>query len=490
MSSLSFQSAKQLAKAIQDKQISSLELLEHYIERVERLNPGINAIIYTDFDNARVKAKQADEALARSESWGPLHGLPMTFKESFEITGMPTTSGFELFKDHVSTTNASVVDDLLNAGAIIFGKTNLPLLTNDLQSYNEIYGQSNNPWDVTTTPGGSSGGAAAALAAGLCGLEIGSDIGGSIRNPAHCCGVFGHKPSWNIISQRGHVPPLPGIYPGEYSGDGDISVAGPMSRSVEDLELVMDLIVKPKSFQATAWKIELPPARKRNLKDYKLGLWLDDEAFPIDTQVGDCMQATVDKLSKSGFQIVDKKPDFEFAHCHDVYIKLLQAFSSGGLADEFYDYFKSEEPNLKEDDKSYYARFVRGTVISHRDWMRVEYQRLMMRQQWADFFGEFDVLLCPVIPVTAIKHDHSEYFERTIMVNGKVLNYYDVMLSWAGLTCVSYLPATVVPVGPAQNGMPVGMQVVGPYLEDKTALHVARLIEESIGGFTPPPGFE
>jgi amidase len=490
MKSMPFLSATDLISSIRRKKISSAELLDLYRSRHDRLNPDINAIVFTDFESAQKKAKQADEALAKGISWGPLHGLPMSVKESFEVAGMPCTSGSTDLKGYIPTTNAGVVGELLKAGVIIFGKTNVPLFTMDVQSYNEVYGQTNNPWDRSKVPGGSSGGAAAALSAGLTGLEIGSDIGGSIRNPSHFCGIYGHKPTFNMVSLHGHIPPLPGIYPGEYYGDGDIAVAGPMARSAEDLELVLRLMVKPKPFQRVSTRIKLPPPRKKSLKDYRVGLWLDDLAFPVDSVVGDCLQATVNRLSSAGAKILDKRPDIDFTRCYDVYAKLLHATTSSGLTDEEFERIQTKLLKLDKNDDSSKALQARGTALTHRDWLKLDYERLMMRQKWADFFNEFDVLLCPVFPITAFPHDHTKLMERALRVNGQNRDYEKTAISWAGLTGVSYLPATAAPTGLAKNGLPVGIQIVGPYLEDFTTLRFAKLMKRVVGGFTPPPGFE
>ena len=331
MTDFAYLSATCLVSAIKEKQISCVELLEFYIDRIERLNPRINAVVATDFDNARIRAQKADEALLRGEDWGPLHGLPMTIKDAIEVAGIPCTSGSPKLKNHMPARNADVIEPLLGAGAVIFGKTNLPLFAQDYQTYNDVYGQTNNPWDVTRAPGGSSGGAAAALAAGLTGLEIGSDIGGSIRNPAHFCGVYGHKPTFDIVSFRGHIPPSPGLFPGDYSLRGDIAVIGPMARSADDLELVMDLIAVPKKPLQTAWKFELPPSRKEKIKDFRVGVWLDDPDFPVDRLVGDCLSNLVDLLSKSGARVTEKHPDINFKESHEIFLKLFTAVPNPGL---------------------------------------------------------------------------------------------------------------------------------------------------------------
>ena len=489
MDNLEFLSASQLVKAISGRQISSVELLNFYKKRIKQLNPKINAIVATDFNTAEKRARAADEALVKGELWGPLHGLPMTVKDSIEVVGMPCTSGYPGLKEHLPKKNADVIESMLGAGAIIFGKTNLPMFGQNFQSFNEVYGQTNNPWDVSRVPGGSSGGSAAAMAAGFTGLEIGSDIGGSIRNPAHFCGVYSHKPTYDIVSFKGHIPPFPGLFPGDYSMSGDIAVIGPLARSAEDLDLVMRIITKPPKTHQVAWKLELPPPRKKSLKEYRVGLWLDDPDFPVDTLVVDCIQRLVDKLSRAGALIREKHPDISFKDCHDIYTKLLTAVPNAGLSKEILEHFSQEAPRLAEDDKSFRAQLIRGTTMGHRDWIFLDFMRLMMRQKWADYFNDFDVLLCPAVPVTAFVHDRSDFFERTLEVNNTQKPYFDTLSAWAGLTCVSYLPATIAPAGLAENGLPVGLQIVGPYLEDKTPIHFAGLIEEITGGFQSPPGF-
>jgi amidase len=490
MTDLAYASATQLTAAIKEKKISAVELLDLYVDRINRLNSRINAVVATDVENARLRAKKADEALARGEDWGPLHGLPMTIKDSVEVVGMPCTSGAPKLIDHMPARNADVVDLLLDAGAVIFGKTNLPLFAQDFQSYNEVYGQTNNPWDVSRVPGGSSGGSAAALAAGLTGLEIGSDIGGSIRNPAHFCGVYGHKSTFDMISLRGHIPPFPGLFPGDYAMGGDIAVIGPIARSAEDLDLVMELVAKAKKPLQAAWTLELSPPRKENLKDFKVGVWLDDPDFPVDGLVADCISNLIDVLAEAGVDISQKKPDIDFKTCHDIYLKLLAAVPNAGISKELFEEFVKQAPTLDKNDKSFPAQLIRGTTMLHRDWVVLDYMRLMMRQKWADYFKDIDVLLCPAVPVTAFAHDQGDFFARTLKVNGMDRPYMDTMSAWAGLTCVSYLPATVAPAGLAKDGLPVGIQIVGPYLEDRTPICFAKRLAEITEGYIPPPGFE
>jgi amidase len=490
MTETAFMSATALADAIRQRRIGVVELLEAYRERIERFNPELNAVVTTDFEAARHRAQKADEALSRGESWGVLHGLPLTVKDSFETEGLVTTGGSAGLKNHRPAANASVVQAVIDQGAIVFGKSNLPLFAMDFQSYNDVFGRTNNPWQLDRVPGGSSGGAAAAVAAGLTSFEIGSDIGGSIRTPAHFCGIYGHKPSWGIIPSAGHIPPPPGLYPGEYVTQGDLAVFGPMARSAEDLALLMKVMVSPSVPDRIAGRIALPEPRYRRLQDFRIGLWLDDPACPVDVLVGDRIQSAIDRLAGAGAQLSDRRPAIDFKRCFNVFSLLMHAAASATLPPKVYNRLVEEAKGLQVTDSGPRARLLRGATQSHRDWQLLDYERLLMRQAWADYFKEVDLLLCPVAPITAFAHDHSEFFDRTLTVNGSAQPYLDVLLGWAGLVGAVYLPSTVIPLGTARNGLPVGLQVVGPFLEDLTPIHAAGLIAEVIGGFSAPPDHE
>ncbi|MFP3981624.1 MAG: amidase, partial [Desulfobacterales bacterium] len=464
------------------------ELLEYYLERVQRFNPQLNAIVQTCPESARKQAKKADAALARGEVWGPLHGVPVTIKDTLEVVGMPCTSGSPALKNHMPEKNAEVVQSYIDAGAVVFGKTNVPLYGGDLQSFNKVYGQSNNPWNPERTPGGSSGGAAAALSAGLCALEIGSDIGGSIRTPAHFCGIYGHKPSYGIVPQKGHIPPHPDIFTGEHGICLDIMVVGPLARSIEDVSLAMDLLIAPEPAERRARQIRLPEPRRENLKDLKIGLWMDDPVCPVDSSVGEVLQNAVDRLSAEKARIADKRPNVDFAGSHDCFLSLLAAVMGAGTPDKYFNKWLEDVKTLWPNDQSYLARHLRGATQLHRDWVIRDGLRQLLRQRWADFFRDFDVLLCPIAPLPAIAHDQQYLYDRRISVNGKQREYMDLM-GWAGLSGVVYLPATVIPAGRTREGLPVGMQIVGPYLEDRTPIRAAKLISDVIGGFVPPEGY-
>ena len=483
MADMVFWSARRLASAIRRRKVGAAELLERYLDRVARYNPALNAIVACDLAGARKRAKAADEALARGETWGPLHGLPMTIKESYDVVGMPTTWGLSRLKDNRPSRNALAVERLLGAGAVIFGKTNVPYLLADWQSFNAIYGTTNNPWDLSRSPGGSSGGSAVALAAGLSALEAGSDIGASIRNPAHYCGVFGHKTTYAIAAPRGQA------LPGRVSAT-DIAVIGPLARSAADLDLALGIMAGPDEIDAKGWRLRLAPARKRSFADYKVALMLDEPSAEVDRAVQDRLQALADFLARQGAKVDDKaRPDIDTAEAHALYVKLLRAATSGRQSDEDFARNQALARTLAADDDSYFARMTRANVLSHRDWLAANEARHKMRLKWAAFFEDTDLLLSPAAASAAFPHDQEgERHERDILVNGKPQPTTD-QLFWAGFSGMVYLPATVAPIGFTAEGLPVGVQIVGPQYGDRTCIHFARLIERDYQGFVPPPDF-
>jgi len=483
MVDLPFRSAKQLAQMIRRRKVGCLELLDLYLDRVERFNPRINAIVAMDVEGARKRARAADRALARDTVWGPLHGVPMTVKESFDVAGLPTTWGFPEFKDNRPTTNALAVDRLLAAGVVLFGKTNVPISLADWQSYNAIYGTTGNPWDLDRSPGGSSGGSAAALAAGLTALEAGSDIGASIRNPAHYCGVFGHKPTFGICPPRGQA--LPGKV-----AQGDISVIGPMARSADDLDLALAAMAGADELEEGAWQLRLRPSPKKTLREFRIGVMLDDPNSEVDQPYQDLLQRLYDWLAKKRVKVNDQaRPDIDTTESHAVYVSLLRAATSGRITDEEAARQQASLDALGPGDDSYYARMLRANTMAHREWLQPFERRQQLRWKWHAFFQDYDLLLCPAAASAAFPHDHEgERYQRTIRINNKSVPTTD-QLFWAGYSGVVYLPSTVAPIGLTPDGLPVGVQIIAPYGGDRTAIHFARLIEREYGGFLPPPDY-
>jgi amidase len=478
-----FRTARQLAAAIKSKKIGCLELLDLYLSRVEKYDGALNAIVVRDFDRARTRARAADRALSRRQVWGPLHGVPMTIKESYDVVGLPTTWGVPQYKDRIATTNALAVDRLLGAGVVLFGKTNVPLYLGDWQSFNAIYGTTNNPWDVTRAPGGSSGGSAAALAAGLTALEAGSDIGSSIRNPAHFCGVYGHKPTWGIIPRAGQALPW-------QTAPVDIDVVGPLARSTDDLALALSVMAGPEAIEAAGWQLRLRPPTKKRLRDFRVALMFDAPGFPVDRDVTDRLQALGEFLGRQNVKVDARaRPTIDTGEAWDVYVRLLRSATSDRQSDADFETNAGIARGLAADDRSYYARAIRATVLSHRDWLATNEARHRMRRAWAEFFTKYDLLLCPVAGTAAFPHDHKgERHERTLVVNGKRVPVTD-HLFWAGYTGASYLPSTAAPCGFTPTGLPVGVQIVGPQYGDLTCLAFSGLLEREFQGFVPPPGY-
>jgi len=483
LTDIAYLPAHKLAGKLRSREIGCLELLEHHLARVERFNPALNAVIWTDLEAARERARHADQVLARGETWGPLHGLPMTIKESFDLAGAPTTWGIPELRDHVAKTDAVTTARLRAAGAIIFGKTNVPLLLADWQSFNAIYGTTNNPWDLTRTPGGSSGGSSAALAAGLCALELGSDIGASIRNPAHYCGVLGHKPSWGIVPLRGQ------------SASGalamsDISVAGPLARTAEDLGLALSVLAGPDEIDAAGWRLALPKPLKTKLADYRVAVMLGDPNCAVDSEYAGRLAEVGRELHKLGATVsFEARPAIDTTKAHAIYIRLLRAVTMARIAPSVFADWQSRAAALAPDDDSYKARVARATTILHRDWLVAHEERTKLRWAWHAFFQNWDVLLTPVAAGAAWPHDQKgDRLDRVITVNGKPENTND-QLFWAGISGVVNLPSTVTPIGLTAGGLPLGVQIIADNLQDLTSIDFARLLAREIGGFVPPPGY-
>jgi amidase len=480
---LAFASATRLAADIRDRRIGCLELLDHYLARADRCNPALNAIVAWQTDRARERARAADAALARGEIWGPLHGMPMTVKESFDVAGLPSTWGNPVWRDRIAEHNAVLVDRLLAAGAVIYGKTNVPLMLQDSQSYNEVYGTTNNPWDTARGPGGSLGGEAAALAAGLSALGAGSDIAGSLRNPAHYCGIYAHKPSWGIVPTRGHSPT-------GARTPTDISVVGPMARYAEDLAAAMHVLAGPDLLQQSAWRVELPAPRHRRLADFRIAARLDSPLCAIDASVRERIDAAIAALARAGAGIdTTAQLPIDDAEHQRLFMLLLRAATASRLNDQDFAAQRAIAAALSPDDQSARAAIARGATLDHRAWGIANGQRTSLRFAWRDFFQQYDVLLTPVAATAAFPHDHNpDRDQRLIAVNGRRVRY-DEQIFWAGLASLSYLPATAAPLGLTPAGLPVGLQIIGGEGEDLTTIEFSRLLAAEIGGFVAPPDF-
>jgi amidase len=482
-SPLVFRSATDLARLLRAGKISARALLDLCLDQYARHNDNLNAIVVTDIDRARRAAAAADRRLKAGKSIGPFDGVPMTAKESFDWTGTPSTWGNPRFKDNIAQSDAVALKRLTGAGAVIYGKTNVPLMLADWQSYNEIYGTTNNPWDVARSPGGSSGGSAAALASGMSALEIGSDIGASIRNPAHYCGVYGHKPTYGVVPYRGHF--LPGIVQ-----PSDITVAGPLARSARDLAAMMRLLAGSDGPDARGLRFHLPPAQQKSFKDFRVAVMLTDPVSDVDQPVQDLLARLAQFLGKRAKKLsMTARPQFSTRAAMDVYIGLLRSATSRRQTDEEFAANADNVEALAPDDHTYYAQMLRAYVMPHRSWLMVNERRHEMRLLWESFFEDWDVLLCPAAASAAFPHDHvGERHERTIPVNGREVPATD-QLFWAGYSGCFYLPSTVAPIGLTPQGLPSGVQIVTRQYGDYSSIRFAELIERDYAAFVPPPGY-
>lgn len=480
MSELAYLSATELAQRLRQRELRASELLEYFLERVDRYDPAINAVVVDARERARQRARQADAALDRDEAVGPLHGVPMTVKESYNLRGHATTWGNPEWQDNVAAEDAVAVQRLEAAGAIVFGKTNVPLALADFQSYNEVYGTTENPYLTGRTPGGSSGGGAAALAAGFCGLELGSDIGGSIRNPAHYCGVFGHKPTWNLLWNRGHSGP------GDQRAPSDIAVIGPLARSAEDLDLALQLLCPPDPIAARGLKVELPGLPATGLRGLRVAVWRDDAMCPVSAEVRARIDLVAGLMAEAGAHIDEQaRPAFTAEHSHEIYQRLLHAALAGRMPADRYASLEDHVAGLDPADDSRAAKVFRAQVASHRDWLAADEARHQLRWQWHDFFQDHDVVLMPIMPTAAFPHDHRPFGKRVSQVDDREIPYFDQVF-WAGLAGVAHLPATVLPTGLNAEGLPIGVQLVGPEYGDRITIGIARQLEAAGCAFTPP----
>jgi amidase len=477
-----FRSALDQARLLRTRKIGARELLDLCWNQVEKHNARLNAVIVSDVARARKAAAAADRRLKAGTPKGIFDGVPMTIKESFDWSGTPTTWGDPRFAKNIAQTDAVALTRLTDEGAIIFGKTNVPLMLADWQSFNAIYGTTNNPWDVMRSPGGSSGGSAVALATGMSALEIGSDIGASIRNPAHYCGVYGHKPTYGIVPMRGQF--LPGIV-----SPSDISVAGPMARSARDLTAMLKLLAGPDGVEARAMALRLPPPPRPDFKSFRVAVMLTDPVSEVDQPVQDLLGQLVKFLSSRVKRLsLTARPAFATAEAMEIFIRLLRSATSRRQSDAEFALNQKRVAEFRPDDDSYFAQMTRAYVLPHRSWLAANERRHQMRLLWDRFFDDWDVMICPAAASGAFPHDQQgERHERTIPVNGRQVPTTD-QLFWAGYSGGFYLPSTVAPVGLTPSGLPVGVQIIARQFADLTALRFAELLERDYYGFVPPPG--
>jgi amidase len=454
-----FQSATDAARALRRREISARELTGMLLARIEAVNPALNAVVALGRETALREAAAADDATARGDDAGPLHGVPMTIKDSFDVAGLPTTWGNPAFKEFVAGSDATVARRLRQAGAIIVGKTNVAFMLADFgQTANELHGVTSNPWDTTRTPGGSSGGAAAALAAGMTFLEYGSDLVGSIRIPASFCGVYGLKPSVEVVPVTGFQPPAPPAGP---SVMRYMSAVGPLGRSAPDLRLALRVTGGPEGPAAKAHAWALPPPRRARLADFRVGVVLDHRLAPVASEVAAPLSDAVDALARAGATVVEGWPDG---------VDPARAYESFGFHVRLF--FAFQQPG--ED----FATL--SEVVDH------ETRRMAARAAWNRYFDDVDVFLCPVNFTPAFPHDTRPFEARTITTPEGERPYADQAF-WVSHASLPGLPAVAAPIGRTPGGLPVGAQLVGPLYEDDTAVTFAELLGDVTGGYQPPP---
>lgn len=471
MADLTDGTAHDLHIQLATRQVSARELLDAHVNRHEAVHDIVNAVIATDIERAQADAKAIDDARARDDELGPLAGIPMTVKDGYDVDGMPATAGNPAFTDRPKRcTDADLVARLRAAGAVIWGKTNVPLMLGDLQTYNSVYGTTNNPHDPTRTPGGSSGGAAAALAAGVTPLELGSDIGGSLRHPANWCGVYALKPTWRTLSMRGHIPPPPGRYV-EY----DLGVGGPMARNADDLQMLYTVLHSQQ------------PQRSKPVTGTRVALWLDD--FPLSNDVRTAVESAADHLRKQGAHVEPATLPFATNELIENYLALLYPIIGAGLPDPVYDKLaqarEAQTPDIDLDPYGMTAMAVHSTA-PYRDVARAQAARQALKDTFAAWFEHWDAILAPVSAIPAMTHrQRGPLPERTIEVDD-VDVAYNHLFDWISLATDLHLPAVAAPVTRTDAGLPIGVQLVGGWHDEHFLLDLAEALEHETGGFVAP----
>lgn len=474
-----FLPATQLADLVKSRKIGALELLDHYISRTQAHDGRLNAVVVRDFDRARARARELDQQADKSAA---LFGVPMTVKESFDVAGLPTTRGHPELKEVSVTVTTLPLRRLQDAGVVIFGKTNVPVDLADWQSYNPVYGATNNPWNLDRTPGGSSGGSGAALAAGLTGIEIGTDIGGSVRVPSHFCGVFGHKPTHALCPNYGDAST-------SSAAGTDIAVLGPMARSASDLAVSLDILAGPDPDES-GLTLTLPAPRFTSLKDLRIAVWAEQPGQTTDSETVAAMNELADALEREGATVSrSARPNFDPTGAYHLYLQLLDCAWSNRVPDEIVARRLARQADLKDSDMSADDVMLRMAGLTHRAWLGLHERRMKLRRIWSSFFREWDVLLCPAFGTAALPHrQDGEPWQRRISIEGHEIAYND-LLFWPGITGGYHLPASVAPIGMTKGGLPIGVQIAGPLYGDRSCIAAAALLEKAGFGFKAPSGF-
>jgi amidase len=475
-----FSSATHLLAALRRREISARELLDLHLERIESLDPVLNSVVVKDFDRARSAAALADRSRAAGDE-RPLLGIPVTIKESLHVEGLPSTAGVESRRGHREAADAPTVARLRAAGAIVLGKTNVCTWLADFHADNPVYGRTNNPWDLTRTCGGSSGGSAA-LAAGLTCLDIGSDLGGSIRVPPAFCGLWGHRPSDTAVCASGHFPgtDLP-------SAAAIMAVQGPQARSAADCELALQVIAGPEIGADVAWRLSFPPPRHEALEDFRIAVLPQQPWLPVDPEIVGALHRTTGELRRAGAKVAELQP----AGLQDLrqYYALFRSMMSVIVGSRWPAPLRQQVIARKlATGEEFQAADARGLGASAAEYLRWHEQRETYRAAWRAFFNDWDILLTPTTLVPAFEHASGPTMDRRLRIEGTEVEF-DYMSFYPGLATLSGQPATAFPAGFTHKGLPMGLQAIGPFLEDRTPLKFAQFLEERLGGFRPPPQY-
>jgi amidase len=453
-----FSSTTQLATAIREGHVSASEVLEAHLEQIATHNPALNAVVTLDAEQARKQARKADEDLARGEVYGPLHGVPFTLKDAHATAGIRTTTGFPPLADHVPQEDSPIVARLKAAGGNLMGKTNVHMMLADpAQSINPIFGCTKNPWNIERTPGGSGGGAAAALAAGMTPFEIGTDLSGSIRIPAHFCGVFGLKPTEQRVPLTGLIPGLPGPRPVRI-----MSSVGPMARTVEDLALLFGIIAGPDGYDTDVAPVPVEEMPQLELNRLRIAFAPSFPSFPVAAEIREAVEEFAGRLSAQGALVEEGAlPKVDFPQ---------ELASAGALISMMMGAFQPEEQKGP-------------TTLAQ--YLEALHRRDESIAVWEQFFGKWDVLLCPPSMMTAFPHCEPG---APLSVDGQEVSYWMVSAHSALFNYTGH-PAVVLPYKLDRNGLPIGVQLVGKRWNEPRLLAIAKALVPVIGGFRKPPGY-
>jgi amidase len=467
-----YATARQMVADLRAKKVSARELLNAHLARHEQVHKQINAVVETDIARAQKDAQAIDDARAKGEVPGALAGLPLTIKDGFDVESMPALAGNPMLKDRPkNVADADVVAATRKAGAVIWGKTNVPFMLGDLQTFNAIYGTTNNPFDVTKGPGGSSGGSAAALATGVTPLEIGSDIGGSLRHPANFCGVTALKTTQHALSARGHVPPGPDNY-----AEGDLGVFGPMARNVDDLKLMWSVL------KGT------PEKKRTDVKGAHVAVWNEEPGWPLAREVHAATERAAAALAKAGAHVEHAKPDVNGMEMMDFYQTILVAILSAGMPEEA---LAAMEANRTADKKAAAAgdegakQRLRATA-TFREVAAAHVEQQRHKDKLAAFFAKYDAIVMPISMTPPFAHQQEPAFaDRVLTIDNEQVPYPKI-LEWISLATACHAPALAVQAGQTTDGLPVGVQIVGPWNGEDRLFDFGFAVEEGTGGFRRP----